>query len=137
MLPQASYWRHFDRNGNVANCLIGGCKKPAVSIAKQQSQGEAENRQYRVGENLKAINLFRNNIPFYLWGRGCGVGVQTKCRLYKIFNQNSTSIKKINFLSTIYNWLISIKFGFIGNKMCFYTQSIKSTPMKANKISNI
>ena len=73
MLPQASYWKYFDRNGNVANCLIGGCKKPAVSIAKQQSQGEAENRQYRVGENLKAIKLFRNNIPFYLWGRGCGV----------------------------------------------------------------
>ena len=40
MPPKASYWKHFDRLGNKAHCLLGGCKTPIVSLGKEPRVGE-------------------------------------------------------------------------------------------------
>ena len=33
-----SYWRYFARSGLKADCSLGGCKNPAVSLGRQGSR---------------------------------------------------------------------------------------------------
>ena len=44
MAPKASYWIHFNREGNKAHCLIGGCKTPTVSLGKEPAPGQKPKR---------------------------------------------------------------------------------------------
>ena len=44
MPPKAAYWKYFNREGNKAQCSIGGCKNPTVSLGKEAVEGQKKPR---------------------------------------------------------------------------------------------